>query len=281
MSSQSNGDKPDSQESAPPSGPERRLSTRAPSAWGAARDALAAVHNLEALLRSSSVAYRTILDLLPELRTSVGALRDAFERARGVDAPTAAVGDYGGVQVDELGRLLDATAAAQEDRDALAGRAHALADALEASADLLTLLERAADPVPTEVSLNVIVRETGRMAGTGSGRELVVRLDEASPDCVVTADPYVVGPLLSLAIACVHGAGIAEIVVRARCSPPNASLLVEATGAADSALPMITKRVLPAVPPSEQAARRAAEQVDALLLVEGVRWAIALGSAAS
>src|SRR5579864_7596253 len=144
MSSESNGQKPDSLDPPPSSGPGRRMSARAPSAWGAARDALAAVHNLEALLRSTSVAYRTILDLLPELRTSVGALRDAFERARGGDAPTSAVGDYGGVQVDELGRLLDATAAAQEDRDALATRANSLAALLEASADLLTMLERSA-----------------------------------------------------------------------------------------------------------------------------------------
>jgi hypothetical protein len=256
------------------------LSARAPSTWGAARDALAAVHNLEALLRSASVDYRTILDLLPELRTSAGVLRDAFAGAHGGDAATSAVGGYGGARLDELERLLDATAAAQDDRDALATRAHLLADELEASADLLALLERASGPVPTEVSLNLIARETGRMSATGRGRELVVRFDEASPDCVVTTDPYVVGPLLSLAVAHVHGAGFDEVVVRARSSPPNATLLVEAAGPADIALPVIAMRALPAVPPAEQAARRATEQIGALILVERVRWAIALASAA-
>src|SRR5258708_5876332 len=97
MSSESNGQKPDSQEPAPPSGTGKRLSARAPSAWGAARDALAAVHNLEALFRSASVAYRTILDLLPELRTGAGVLREAFDRAQGSDAVTAGVGEYGRV----------------------------------------------------------------------------------------------------------------------------------------------------------------------------------------
>jgi hypothetical protein len=280
MSSESNGQKPDSPEPGPPSGPGRRWSARAPTAWGAARDALAAVHNLEALLRGASVAYRTILDLLPELRTSAGVLRDAFEHAGGGDAATLAVDEYGGQRVDELGHLLDATAAAQQDRETLASRAHLLADELEASADLLALLERAAAPLPTEVSVNLIVREAGRMSGTGRGHELVVRFDEAPPDCVVTTDPYLVGPLLSLAVARAHGAGLREIVVRARCSPPNATFLVEGAAPGDSALPVITMRVLPTIPPAEQAGRRVAEQIGALLLAEQARWAIVLASAA-
>src|ERR1700704_999297 len=124
MSSESNGQKPDSLEPPPPSGQGRRLSARAPSTWGAARDALAAVHNLEALLRSASVQYQTILDLLPELRMSATVLRDAFAGAQVGDAATSAVGGYGGVRLDELGSLLDATATAQDDREALASRAH-------------------------------------------------------------------------------------------------------------------------------------------------------------
>ena len=275
MSSESNGHNSDS-EPGPPSGVGRRPIARAPSAWGAARDALAAVHNLEALLRGASVPYRTILDLLPELRASAGILREAFEAAHAGDATTAAVGAYGGLQVDEFGHLLDATANAPEDRDALARRAHLLADELESSADLLALLERASAPVPTEVSLNLIVRETARTLSTGRGSELVVRFDEASPDCAVTTDPYAVGPLLSIAVARVHGAGVAEIAVRARCSAPNATLLVEAAGPGDSALPGIAMRVLPAVPPAEEAVRRVAEQIGALLLVDRARWAIVL-----
>jgi hypothetical protein len=279
MSSESNGQKPDSPEPVPPSGTGRRVSAPAPSTWGAARDALAAVHNLEALLRSASVPYPTIGDLLPELRISEGVLRDAFERARGGEAAAAAVGDYGEGRGDEFGRLLDATAAAQEDRDALASRAHSLADELEAAADLLALLERASGPVATEVSLNLIVRETCRISGTGRGQELAVRFEEALPDCAVTTDPHVVGPLLSLAIACVHGAGVDDVVVRARCSPPHATLVVEAAGPADLALPAIAMRVLPAIPPAEQAARRVVDQVGALLSLQSARWALALASA--
>ena len=78
MSSDGKDTKPDSAERAPSSGTSTRLSARAPSVWGAMRDALAALRNLDALLRSSSVLYRTILGLLPELRVQPGgrAVRD-------------------------------------------------------------------------------------------------------------------------------------------------------------------------------------------------------------
>jgi hypothetical protein len=278
MSSESNGQKPDPSEPVPPSGSGRRASARAPSIWGAVRGALAAVHNLEALLRSASVPYRTILDLTPELRASATVLREAFERARCGDAPTAEVGDYGLMRTNAFEQLLDAAVEAQESRDDLTSRAHPLAEELDASVDLLALLERASAPVTTEVSINLVARETGRMAASGRGRELSVRLDEASPDCVVHTDPYVVGPLLSLAVASGQAAGLGELVVRARCSPANATLLVEAASATDAALPIVSIRALPAIPPAEQAARRVADQIGALLLIEPTRWAIALVS---
>ncbi len=276
MSSESNGRESDAQDATPPSGAGKRQSARAPSAWGAARDALAAVHNLEALLRSPSVPYRTIVELLAELRSSGRLLRDAFERANGADPATAAVREYGRGRTDALEKLLDATAASGDEREPLARRARSLADELEASANLLALLERASDPIPTEVSVDLIVRETSRMSGTGRGREVAVRFDEASPDCVVSADPYVLGPLLSLAIASIRGQGVDLLAVRARCAPPRATFVVEAAVRADDVLPTLTMRVMPNVPPSEQAARRVAEQIGATLEIAGARWSIEL-----
>jgi len=277
MSSESNGRKPDSQEPGPTSGTTARVSARAPSAWGATRDALAAVHNLDALLRSGSVLYRTIQELLPELRTTAGVLREAFERARAAEAPTVReVGVHGVDRVDELGRLLEATAMADEERDDLAARARTLADELEATADLLALLERAADPVPTDVNVDLIVREAVRLAGTGRGRELVVRFDEASPDCTLHADPYVVGSLLSLLIACAHAGGVTEVAVRARCTADRATFTVEAARADDESHPTLIMRVLPAVPPTGNAARRVAEQIGATLELRERRGALTL-----
>ncbi len=276
MSSESNGDKPESLAPAPPSGVTNRTSARAPSAWGAVRDALAAVHNLEALLRSSSVQSRTILDLMAELRTSAGVLRAAFERAAASDPATADVGKYGLETVDGFDALLDAIATIPDDRPVHADRAGTFVDALEAAADLLALLDRASAPVATEVSLNLVAREAGRMSGTARGHEMVIQFVEANPDCLVTTDPYVLGPILSILVAGVHAAGVHALVVRAR-STPSPEFLVEAAQLEDAAAPTLSLRVTAWLPPSEIAVRRLAEQIGARLEVEGRRGSIVLG----
>ncbi len=277
MSSESNGDKPDSVAAGPPSGVTNRTSGRAPSAWGAVRDALAAVHNLEALLRSSSVQSRTILDLLPELRTSAGVLRAAFERSIGSDTTTSQVGEYGRTTVDGFDALLDAIAAVPDERPGQADRAGAFADELEASADLLALLDRASAPVATEVSLNLVAREAGRMSGSARGHEMVIQFDEADPDCVVTTDPYVLGPILSLLVAAVHATGVNALVVRAR-STPRPQFLVEAAQLEDATAPTLSLRVTGWLPSSEAAMRRLAEQIGATLELDGRRGSIVLAA---
>jgi hypothetical protein len=279
MSSDSNGQKPDAT-SIPPSGVAQRTSARAPSAWGAVRDALAAVHNLSALLRSASVEGRTILDLMPELRVGAGLLHAAFEPAVAGDAATVLVGEHGVKTVEQFDSLLAAVAASPsaspDDREALADRAAALADELEAGADLLALLDRAAAPVSTEVGLGLVAREAGRMAGTARGREMLVQFDATSPDCVVTTDPYVLGPLISLLIAGVNEAGVNAVVLRARSSP-RAHFVVEAARLEDAALPSLSLRITRWIPPSEAALRRVAEQIGATLELDGRRGSIALG----
>src|SRR5437868_5926411 len=143
MSSE-NGRKTDSSDGGPPASvPPPRSDARIASAWGAARDAVAAVHNLDALLRSASLPWKTLLDLLPELQSSAGVLRQSFERGKPGEAAAALVGEHGKGKVDDLDALLAAAAAGDEpsDRTQLADRAGALADELEACVDLLTLLD--------------------------------------------------------------------------------------------------------------------------------------------
>jgi hypothetical protein len=277
MSSESNGDKPDSLAAGPPSGVSSRTSARAPSAWGAVRDALAAVHNLEALLRSSSVQSRTILDLLPELRASAGILRTAFERSIGSDPATTSVGEHGRTTVDGFDALLDAIVAVPDDRPVHADQVGAFADELEASADLLALLDRASAPVATEVSLNLVAREAGRMSGSARGHEMVIQFDEANPDCLVTTDPYVLGPILSLLVASVHATGVHALVLRAR-SAPRPQFVVEAAQLEDAAVPTLSLRVTAWLPASEIAARRLAEQIGATLEIDGRHGSIVLGA---
>jgi|HubBroStandDraft_2_1064218.scaffolds.fasta_scaffold78415_3 hypothetical protein len=263
MSSESNGRRPDSQEPGPSSGTGTRSSARAPSAWGATRDALAAVHNLEALLRSSNVLYRTIRDLLPELRSSAGVLRETFGRGSATTDALGEASSYGLGRVEELDRLLEATALADEERDDLADRSRTLADELEASADLLALLDRASEPAPTEVRVELVVRGTTRPSTGARGRELALRVDAPSPDCTVDADPYVLGSVLSLLIARVHATGAPCVVVRASCDPALATFQVRAAGPDDAALPESQARVLPAIPPAEAVIRRVAQDIGA------------------
>ncbi len=276
MSSESNGQKPES--AAPPSGVVHRVSARAPSAWGAVRDALAALHNIAALLRNSNVPHRTILELVPELRSSGIGLRGVFDRPE-TEPAAAGVDEYGGGLVLRLDALLDALAASvdgSDDREKLASSGSALADELEACADLLALLDRAAAPASTEVSLNLVARESGRMSGATRGREMIVRFEEASPDCVISTDPYVLGQLLSLMAAFAHAAGVREPVLRAR-SAPQPQFVVEGAEAADASLPALSLRVTPWVLPSAAAARRVAGEVGAALGLEDVRCSIVLG----
>jgi hypothetical protein len=281
MPSERNGRKPDSE---PPPSSEQARSVRGASVWGAARDSLAAVSNLDALLRSTTVPYQTIHDLLPELRTSAGVLRDVFARATALEKPAnealVEVGKYGESRVDDFDQLLARVAASDGAREELAQQTRALADGLEASADLLALLERASAPIVTEISVVRIAHETGRMSGaSGRGRVLVVRFDEVGPDCTVPGDPYLVGSLLALVTAYVEAEGLGQLTVRAQCTPPLASFTVEPSTPGDAALPTIPIRVLEKIPPTEPALRRLAEQVGASLELGGGRATISLPEA--
>jgi hypothetical protein len=272
MSSESNDRKPDSIEPSPPSGTTARLSARAPSSWGAVRDAVSSVHNLAALLRSASVKYQVIRDLLPELRGGAQVLRELFTLASAPDHE--AMGEvcaYGLARASALAELLDATDLANDERDDLTERALLLACELESSSDLLALLDRAGSSVRTSVSIRHIVHETSRLWGGARGGEIAVRFEDSSPDTTVDVDPYVVGPLLSLVLALAKAAGTGDVVLRASSSGAGAMLTVEPAGAAEAGLGTVPVRVLPSVPPGEKTARRVATQIGAVLELHGAR----------
>jgi hypothetical protein len=275
MASERNGKKPESIEPAPPSGEGRRTSLRAPSAWGAIRDALAAVYNLETLLRNASVPEKTILDVLPEIHSSAALLRGAFEARTMADKAIADTATHGRTKLIDLDAVLAAIASGGADRAALTPKLSAAADELEASSELLALLERAGKPSVTEVGLDLVAREAGRLSTASRGRVLRVRFDEASPDPLVSADPYVLGSLLSVVVGCVHHAGVDSIVVRAQPAP-NAGFLVEAAGDVDGSLPTLAMRVMPWIAPSEAAACAIGERFGATVELHGTSATIRL-----
>ncbi len=275
MASDSNGKKPDSIEPVPPSGQARRMSARAPSQWGAVRDALSAIFNLEALLRNASVPHRTLVDVLPEIHTSATLLREAFEVRTTSDQVATETGLHGRLRLVDLDVVLGAIANGDSDRAGLAARLGPAADELEASAELLALLDRAGKGSVTEVGLDLVAREAGRLSTASRGRVLRVRFEEISPDPLVTADPFVLGSLLSLLVACVHQAGAATVVVRTQPAP-QAGFVIEVASDADQALPTLAMRVMPWVPPTPAAARAVAERFGAVVDIDGARAVIRL-----
>jgi hypothetical protein len=117
------------------------------------------------------------------------------------------------------------------------------------------------------------------MSGTARGREVLVRFDETTPDCAVITDPYVLGPLMSLLVGCVHASRAESFVLRVRCHP-RARFIVEATAPADANLPILPIRVMPWIAPSDHAARRVAERLGAALDLGPGRGSITLASVA-
>jgi hypothetical protein len=275
MASESNGKKPEVTEPPPSSAQGRRMSGRAPSAWGAVRDALAAIFNLETLLRNASVPMKTIVDVLPEIHSGAKLLREALEVGAAADQATVEAASHGRFRLVDLDGVLTAIGAGQTDRAALAARLSPLADELEASAELLALLDRAGKGSVTEVGLDLVAREAGRLSTAARGRVLRVRFEEVTPDPLVTADPFVLGSLLSLVVACVHQSGAPSIVVRTRPAP-EAGFVVEPSVATDEALPTLAMRVMPWVPPTEAAARAVGERFGATVDLQGPRASIRL-----
>jgi hypothetical protein len=202
-------------------------------------------------------------------------LRRAFEERQAGEPAEALAGEHGKRRVGDLDALLAAAEKEPSDRARLADGAAALADELEAGVDLLALLDLAAAPAATDVTLDVVAREVGRVSGNARGREVVVRFDEARSDRAVQTDPYVLGALLSLAVAAVRASGVGSPVLRAR-SVPQAQFVVEAAAPSDGALPLLRVRVMSWIEPSEATARRVAEKLGATFTFADGRGVIVL-----
>lgn len=255
---------------------------RAASAWGSARTALAAVHNLEALLRRSYVPGQVILDLLPELRSGAAVLREAFDRAMqagAVDVASAGVGRYGMARVVELDALLGTMTPPDGGREDAARLAGVLADSLEAAVDLLGLLDRASAPLTTDVRLDLLAQEAGRMSGTARGREVLVAYEASAAKCTLSTDPALLGALVSLLVGSVHAAAAGgPVVLRTRTQPGAniAELIAEARAPADSSAGTLAIRVMPWIEPSEAVARRVASDLGATFDLVGARASLVL-----
>jgi hypothetical protein len=127
-----------------------------------------------------------------------------------------------------------------------------------------------------EVSLRLVARETVRLAGSARGRDLALRFDEGQSDCSVVTDPYVLGPLLTLLVACADARGAGALVLRVRGEPRRAMFRIEPVRAADVALPTLTMRVTAYVGPTWAVAQRVAEHLGATVELKPEGGSLAL-----
>src|SRR5258708_25846213 len=120
-----------------------RMSARAPSQWGAVRDALSAIFNLEALLRNAAVEHKTLVDVLPEIHSSAALLREAFEVRTTSDQAASEAGRHGRLRLGDLDALLGALAPPDAHRPPPPARPSPVAHELDAAAAALAPLHHA------------------------------------------------------------------------------------------------------------------------------------------
>lgn len=137
------------------------------AAWGLARDALSALFNFEALLRSPRVPAQTITQVTGDVRAASSALKSAFERS----SPTpedAALNEYAAARattlLDELSTIKPAMDA--KTRLGLERAVLVVARELDSALELRALLDRAGQPSMVELSLLEVVRAA---AAQGAG----------------------------------------------------------------------------------------------------------------
>ncbi len=243
-------------------------------AWGPVRDAVAALHNLEMLLKSPRVSAKTLTSVLPEFLASCAKLRDAFtlrsgERSRDAQAARSVLCDFTVGRIDELESAMRGAIGAEVEtrtRLSLEQVVTRVSVDLDAAAELLDLAERAENAAPTELSVRGLARVSLSASGNHADGEIAVRFDDRSHECVLSADPHVLTRLIAFAAARAHAGGAQEVALRVDCEGDQARILVEAAGAADAALPTFPTRLARRIDATdavvEAAARAAGIKVD-------------------
>jgi hypothetical protein len=220
-------------------------------AWGPVRDAVAALHNLEMLLKSPRVSAKTLTSVLPELLASCGKLRDAFtlrsgERSREAQAARATLCEFTLGRIDELETAMRGAVGAELEtrtRLSLEQVVTRVSVDLDAAAELLDLAERAENAAPTELSVRGLARVSRVAAGGNADREVTMRFDDRSHQCVLSADPHVLTRLIAFAAARARAHGGGDVALRVDCDEKHARIVVEPMAEGDALLPPFPTRL--------------------------------------
>jgi hypothetical protein len=232
-------------------------------AWGAVRDAITAIHNLEVLLKSPRVGTKVLADVLHEFLDGVGVLRAAFtsaaQEAKGEATLRARRGlaELTRTLLDELERAMQQAMTSDFDARGRLGLEQVVTRVsvdLDAAAELLDLSDRAEHAMEAELSLAELARVALRGGAYGTDREILVRFagaTQADRDCILRADPHVIKGLLAFAIARVHARGAAEVSLRLEAGADAARIEVGPTTSAERAVPSSRLRIVRLLEPTD------------------------------
>jgi hypothetical protein len=256
--------------SSPPSAAGKRASVAAlnegAARRGRVRDALAALGNVEAMLRSrSGVAIDAEVD---ELRRGLHALHEAFEAAA-LEASDDQREARRALEAFAAGRIR-AVERALADLNALdvPSSLATIGVDLDTAAGLLELTERASDGVPVEVSVANLAEQALHLAWTlRSHKESTISIRSTIGDCSVACDPHVVARVLAVAVAMVREMH-EDVVVRTRVDDDAGVIEVTGITAEDETARMMQTRLLPRIAPTDAVLAAAVRAAGITLAVE-------------
>lgn len=236
-------------------------------AWGAVRDALTSIHNLEVLLKSPRVGTKVLSEVLHEFLEGVAVLRAAFTKAS-QEAKTEATAharktltELTTARLDELERTMQQAMTSDFDargRLALEQVVTRVSVELDAAAELLDLSDRAEHTMETELSVAELAKVSLRGGAYGTDREIPVRVVRPSEDCVLRVDPHVFKRLVAFGIARVHASGAPEVSLRIRGGIDSVHIEIGQTAASERALASTPLRLVRRIGPTDAIVEAAA-----------------------
>jgi hypothetical protein len=257
-----------------------------PSRWdgfeaanGFVRDGLAALRNLENLLKSPRIGPRALEQVVAELRPGSRPLGDAFLMlidlidAREPKTVSAALRTFTRERIESLDEAIDRASGSDMGAKArlrLEAQVVKLGGELDALRDLVDLLDAATTILPTELDLNALTTEAlGKLAPSSAKHPRLAKVAyAAAPDsATVVTDPRVVMPLLAAALAMLVSNNIRSIHVSASIDDRGGTLLIcrpHANGQPAN-IPCVPPRV---IAPTLDVARTAASLAGAELVFD-------------
>jgi hypothetical protein len=239
------------------------------------RNAITAIHNLQALLSSPRVGAKVLTTVLHEFVASVEVLRQAFlggppAEDEGAAKARSSLGEFARERLDELRVAIEGAMATNVDARSRLGLeqiVRRVSGELHAAVDLLDLVDRADHGVEVELALGELARAIVRGDAQGSEGEVPVRISVSQGDSILRADARLFKQLLVHAVARLRAAGAGDVTLHARSEGGRAILELGYTpqaapaGAASAAPPVpirLPRRIAPTDAIVEAAARRAA-----------------------